>query len=172
MPTPDPLILTLTLDDTAQAFFDQARTLWFPPERNFIQAHITIFHHLPGEHLPSIKTHLAALATAHPPTPIAITGLRSLGRGVAYTLSAPKIETLRQNLATLWHTHLTAQDRQAWRPHITVQNKVSPAEAQRLLATLTAAFAPFLATATGLALWHYRGGPWENEAIMPFGKHI
>ena len=163
-----PLILTLTLNDTAQAFFDHARALWFPPERNFIPAHISIFHHLPGEHLAPIRTHLATIATAHPPTTVAITGLRSLGRGVAYTVSAPEIETLRKNLATLWHADLIPQDRQPWRPHITVQNKVSPAEAQRLHARLTLDFAPFLATATGLALWHYRGGPWESAAILPF----
>jgi 2'-5' RNA ligase len=168
MPTAAPLILTLTLDDTSQSFFDHARARWFPPERNLLQAHVTLFHHLPGENLAPIKTHLASIGASQPPTSIAVSGLRSLGRGVAYTLSAPAIEALRANFASLWRTGLTPQDRQPWRPHITVQNKVSPAEARHLLAQLSLLFAPFTATATGLALWHYRGGPWENAAIIPF----
>ena len=166
--TPAPLIVTLRLDDASQTFFDHARTRWFPPHRNVLHAHVTLFHHLPGAHLAAIKTRLADIGTTQTPATIAITGLRSLGQGVAYTLRAPTIEALRENLAALWHADLTPQDRQSWRPHITVQNKVAPAEARHLLARLTSGFAPFTATATGLALWHYRGGPWENAAVIPF----
>jgi 2'-5' RNA ligase len=164
-----PLILTLMLDERSQAFFDRAREQWFPAKLNFIAAHITLVHHLPGAQLASIGDDLAIICARQSPVRVSVTGLRSLGRGVAYMLHTAEIEQLRSGLATQWRNDLTAQDRQGWRPHVTVQNKVSPAEARDLLARLTRAFVAFDATATGLALWHYRGGPWENEAVVPFG---
>jgi hypothetical protein len=163
-----PLILTLMLDEASQAFFDRAREAWFPPERNVIAAHVTMFHHLPGARLASITEHLATLCATQSPAGVAVTGLRSLGRGVAYGLHTPEIERLRAQLAMHWRDDLTAQDRQGWRPHVTVQNKVSPTEARCLLERLSRDFTPFGATATGLALWHYCGGPWSREAVLPF----
>ncbi|HZB50151.1 MAG TPA: 2'-5' RNA ligase family protein, partial [Mycobacteriales bacterium] len=73
----------------------------------------------------------------------------------------------RARLAKAFEPYLTAQDRQGWRPHVTVQNKVTPAEARRTLAGLAAGFAPFEAVGTGLALWAYRGGPWA-----PLSRHL
>ena len=163
-----PLILTLMLDDASQAFFDQARARWFPPEINFIGAHVTLFHHLPGAQLVPIADHLRQVCQSQAPVRVSVTGLRSLGRGVAYTLRAAEIEQVRSRLAAQWRTDLTPQDRQGWRPHVTVQNKVSPASAAELLARLSQDFSPFQVTATGLALWRYCGGPWENEALIPF----
>ena len=76
---------------------------------------------------------------------------------------------LRGRLAALWQAGLTAQDRQAWRPHVTIQNKANPAEARALHTQLMQGFAPMAGTATGVALWHYLGGPWEPAASVPFG---
>ncbi|WP_314964444.1 2'-5' RNA ligase family protein, partial [Bradyrhizobium cosmicum] len=80
-------------------------------------------------------------------------GLRSLGRGVAYTLASPTLKELRLSLAKQWALWLTLQDRQKHRPHVTIQNKVDPQEAHRLLADLAASFSPFTVTGTGLDLW-------------------
>ena len=44
-----PLILTLVLDAASQAFFDRLRRQHFPPERNVLDAHLTLFHALDGE---------------------------------------------------------------------------------------------------------------------------
>lgn len=163
-----PLILTLVLDAPAQAFFDRARRQYFPQELNFIDAHVTMFHHLPGDRLACIKEHLSAACAAQSPSEVAVNAVRSLGRGVAYGVSAPGMEALRARLASHWRDVLTAQDRQGWRPHVTVQNKVSPAEARDLLLRLSQDFTPFSATATGLALWWYRAGPWESACVVPF----
>ena len=163
-----PLILTLRLDDASQAFFDRARERWFPAKLNFIRAHVTLFHHLPGDQRAEVERALATACAVQGAAEVAVTGLRSLGRGVAYTLETPEMEALRSRLAAPWRDRLTAQDRQRWRPHVTVQNKVPPQDARDLLERLSREFAPFRATATGLALWRYRGGPWENEAILPF----
>ncbi len=164
----DPLILTLILDDASQAFFDRARAQWFPAKINYIRAHVTLFHHLPGERLAAISDYLATVCARQRPVDVSVSGVRSLGRGVAYRLQSAEIEQLRSVLARQWRDDLTAQDRQGWRPHVTVQNKVSPMDASDLLARLSRAFVPFSVTATGLAIWRYCGGPWESEATVPF----
>ncbi len=156
-----PLILSAVLDDASQAWFEAQRQRHFPPDRNFIAAHVTLFHHLPGRQQIAIDGHVAAACRAQPPARFTTTGLRTLGRGTAYTLEMPAVAALRQRLAGTWQTWLTAQDRQGWRPHVTIQNKVTPAEAKRLHGALLASFAPADGAVTGLALWRYCGGPWE-----------
>lgn len=44
---------------------------------------------------------------------------------------------------------------------MTVQNKVDPDVAAALHAELSDGFTPRAATVVGLALWAYRGGPWD-----------
>jgi 2'-5' RNA ligase len=162
-----PLIVTLLLDEAAQQRFDRLRAAHFPAARNHLRAHVTLFHALPGEQLAAVRDQLAA-AAARAPFDVAVTGVRSLGRGVALDLAAPELTTLRRSLAGAFDPWLTRQDRQWSRPHVTVQNKVEPDVARALLAELSAAFVPETVTARGLALWHYRGGPWDPEAEFPF----
>lgn len=163
-----PLILTLTLDEQSFTFFDDQRRRYFPPARNFIPAHLTLFHHLPGTSLDTIRTTIESEASSQARFSLDVTGLRSLGRGVAYTLHSQELTNLRRNLAALWSHWLTPQDRQKHQPHITVQNNVDPQGARALLVKLTETFVPFEAQATGLDLWWYRGGPWEKVRFFPF----
>lgn len=91
-----------------------------------------------------------------------------MGRGVAYQLASSEADALRRRLADRWSPWLTRQDQQPWRPHVTVQNKVDPADARALLERLSAGFAPFDIAAEGLSLWRYRGGPWEAAGEFRF----
>lgn len=168
--TDAPLILTLTLDAASQAFFDEQRRHYFPPKINYLSAHLTLFHALPAAAAPAIEACLAEVAAAQPtPLPLAVTGLHFMGRGVMYTLDNPDLPALHQRLQRQWQPWLTAQDGQGLRPHVTVQNKVDPAVARALHAELRADFTPFEAQGTGLALWTYRGGPWEPRRLFAFG---
>ncbi|WP_210517517.1 2'-5' RNA ligase family protein [Hymenobacter terricola] len=165
---PAPLILTLTLDAAAQAHFNALRRRHFPPKINYLAAHLTLFHHLPGPELAAVSELLRALSRAQLPLPLRVTGLRSLGRGVAFTLANDELRALHHRLQTAFAPHLTPQDRQKLQPHVTIQNKVDPAGARQLLAELQADFVPFEAVGTGLHLWSYRNGPWESVAEFPF----
>jgi 2'-5' RNA ligase len=162
---PEPLIVTLLLDDAAQQRFDRLREQHFPAERNHLAAHVTLFHALPGEHLDAVRADLAA-AAERPAFDVAVTGVRFLGRGVAFSLDAPEVAALRAGLVTAWQPWLTPQDRQKHAPHVTVQNKVQPAVARALHERLLAEFRPETVRARGLGLWRYLGGPWE-----PLGEH-
>ncbi len=164
----DPLIVTLLLDGEAQARFDRLRAEHFPPERNHVSAHVTLFHALPGDREDAVAADLAA-AAARPPFEVAVTGLRLLGRGVAYTLESAELAALRAGLAAAWDPWLTRQDRQRHAPHVTVQNKVDPAVARALQDRLAAEFVPAAVPARGLGLWRYLGGPWQGVGEYPFG---
>jgi 2'-5' RNA ligase len=166
---PAPLILTLLMDEASFARLDGERRQHFPPTRNFIPAHVTLFHHLPGAHLDAVAAELATVSEATAPFSVAVTGLRLLGRGVAYRLDSPVLAHLRAGLAARFADWLTPQDAQRFQPHVTIQNKADPAQARALLATLEASFQPWKIGAEGLQLWHYRGGPWEPAGTWRLG---
>lgn len=163
-----PLILTLGLDAETQSWLETLRRTHFPPARNLVPAHVTLFHALPGEKAAAIRAVLAEECAALPPSRVRVGPPRSLGRGVALEVGAPAIALLRERLAGRWRPWLTAQDRQRWRPHATVQNKVSPEAARALHATLDATLGVREARAEALLLWRYRGGPWESLDRIPF----
>jgi 2'-5' RNA ligase len=159
--------VTLLLEEAAQQRFDRLREQHFPRERNHLAAHVTLFHALPGEHLDAVRADLATAAD-RPGFDVAVTGVRFLGRGVAYSLESPEAAALRAGLVQAWQPWLTPQDRQKHSPHVTVQNKVQPAVARALHERLLAELAPWTARARGLGLWRYLGGPWEPLGGHPF----
>ena len=165
---PAPLILTLLLDEASFARLDGLRRAHFPPHLNRIPAHVTLFHALPGAEEPAVLARLAEEVGRTPPLPLRVAAVMPLGRGTALKLEAPEAAALRAGLASSWAPWLTPQDRQGWRPHVTVQNKVSPEEARLLQDGLRAGFVPWEATAEGLLLWRYRGGPWEGAGRFGF----
>ena len=97
-----------------------------------------------------------------------VSGLRSLGRGVAYTLQSPVLLRLHAELARAFAEDLTRQDQQRYQPHVVIQNKATPEAGRALLAQMSAAFVPLKLHATGLLLWRYLGGPWELAASYSF----
>ncbi|WP_235003439.1 2'-5' RNA ligase family protein [Blastococcus haudaquaticus] len=161
------MIVTLLLENAAQERFDRLRAAHFPPERNYLAAHVTLFHALPGEQVDAVLADLAE-ATDRPAFDVAVTGVRFLGRGVAYSLASEDVSALRSGLVASWQQWLTPQDRQKHAPHVTVQNKVQPAVARALHERLLAEFVPYDVRARGLGLWRYLGGPWEPVAELPF----
>ncbi|MDQ8051950.1 MAG: 2'-5' RNA ligase family protein [Pedobacter sp.] len=158
-----PLILTLRLDEKSQAFFDELRKLYFPPERNYLDAHLTLFHHLPQDQAPSIITKIE-----HHEIELQVSGLRFLGAGVAYTIESGKLNAIRADIANKLKEYLIPQDRQVYRPHITIQNMVTPDAAKALYNNLKENFRQFSAKGLGLDLWYYLGGPWEHHSFHPF----
>ncbi len=161
-------VLTLRMDAASQAHFEALRRRYFPPERNQIPAHLSLFHTLP-KHGGVVRV-LEVETGVQERFRIAVTGVRSLGKGVAYRLSSGVLMALHGRLSEAFREHLTAQDRQRLEPHVVVQNKVTPAAARELLAELERGLVPMEVEAVGLDLWNYLGGPWELARTFPFGR--
>ena len=175
---PEPLILTLALDPESQAFFNELRQQHFPPQRNYLSAHLTLFHALPGEAEAEIKAYLREMAATESALALEIVGVQFMGRGVMYKLESPALRHLHRRLQADWQIRfgfeLSGQDHQPLHPHITVQNKVTPAVARALHEELSAGFQPFTASGVALRLWAYQGGPWAARgrfmlAMPPVG---
>lgn len=156
-----PLILTARPDAAIAARFEALRRAYYPAELNRVPAHISLFHHLPGSELEAVVERLKFIARHHPAPTAEATGFRSLGRGVALAIQSDSLASIRAELAAAWDTLLIPQDRQGWRGHVTVQNKVQPAIARTTLAELSAGFQPWRFRITGIDVWRYLGGPWE-----------
>ena len=163
-----PIIVTAVMGNADQAWANALRQQYFPPERNFLDAHITLFHHLPPQHLSEIKSRLKDMTAQYAPPPARLTDVLLFGRGVAYRVDCPDLLIMRDELADALHGLLVPQDQAQPRLHITIQNKVEPSEAKALYAELAAEFEPRPIEIKGLAAHYYRGGPWEQILTSNF----
>ncbi len=166
---PSALILTLQMDREASERFTALRQAHFPPDRNWLQAHITLFHALPMASADAVLRDVAELAARVEAFPMRVDRVRFLGAGVAYAIVSAKADALRRTLAGHWGPLLGRQDLH-WhgRLHVTVQNKVPPATARALQQRLEQDFTPHDISAVGLQAWEYLGGPWQLAATFPF----
>ncbi|UIP06080.1 2'-5' RNA ligase family protein [Erythrobacter sp. SDW2] len=163
-----PLILTALLPKDMHAWATALRTRHFPPERNHLEAHVTVFHAIPAHCEAEVAGVLKRLAAAFAPVDAELVGLMSLGRGTALKLESPGILRLREAIADHLHGLLTAQDQHRPRLHVTIQNRVSPAEAKALLASLASNIEPRRFAFRGFGLHRYMGGPWLHIGDFAF----
>ena len=163
-----PLILTALLDAPAQARFEALRRAHYPAVLNQVPAHVSLFHHLPGSELAAVKRRLQAVCGPLPPPQVDVIGLKALGRGVAFKLRSPELDSVRAELADGWQTLLIPQDRAGFQGHVTIQNKVTSAQAKTTLQALEAGFAAFSTRAVGIAIWRYLDGPWHPLGQVAF----
>jgi hypothetical protein len=162
-----PIIVTATFGDGDNGWLQDLRRTHYPPERNRVPAHLTLFRQLP----PSLEGELAtrlARAVAAPPPRATIAGIMDLGEGTAFRVESEDLEAIRADLAEALHGVLTPQDQAPWRPHVTIQNKVLPREARALQQRLRTTFEPRPLTIRALAAWRYLEGPWEPVRAWPF----
>ena len=165
-----PIIVSALFGAEDQQRLDALRRAHFPPERNNLPAHLTLFHHLPPSIADELVRRLARLARDHPPPPARLTAVMKLGRGVALRVESEKLGAMRAMLAEAFGDCLTPQDAAPWAPHVTIQNKVTPEVAAALHAEFSQDFRPSPIVIAGLAAWHYRGGPWEPLSRHPFSR--
>jgi hypothetical protein len=144
-----PLVVTLALDEATQQWFDALRSQHFPAGRTQVGAHLTLFHALPGALGGEVRRVLAGVAGRTPALALRVGEPVPLGRGVAYPVGSPELDALHEGLRRRWLTHLTRQDAQRLRAHVTVQNKVDPEVARATLANLSAATSSGTCSASG-----------------------
>jgi 2'-5' RNA ligase len=159
-------VVTLRMDERSFATLNSLRQRYFPPARNFLSAHLTLFHALTVEHCERVR----AAAVALPTSQISLEFVRpaSIGAGVIITVASEGLTSLHSTLKQTLGSGLTAQDQQRPRPHVTVQNKVTAALAKATLAEVEAGFTPWWGHGLGLEIWRFLGGPWAPYAYYPF----
>lgn len=161
-----PFILTAALPPDIQSWSEGLRREHYPPERNHLHAHVTMFHSFAPSLLAELRDFLPRVAAEFAPPRAVISGVMDLGTGTAIALLSEELLELRALIAERFHGSLTAQDLHEPRPHITIQNKVSKRQARALQATLAAEVE--LRAGRGhfafpaLELHLYQGGPWER----------
>lgn len=177
-PTPDwvakgprkpnaPLLVTAELPPDILGWADGLRRAHFPPERNRLRAHVTLFHALPHFVEGELLEVLTDLARSKSP-PARIDGLMKLGGGTALAVECPGIVDLHARIAERMHGLLTQQDNRPLRPHITIQNKVSHKAARALQAELGPQLQPIAFRFQGFGLYAWEDGLWRPIRVIPF----
>ncbi|MDJ0977248.1 MAG: 2'-5' RNA ligase family protein [Erythrobacter sp.] len=160
-----PFILTAALPPDIQSWAEGLRRAHYPPTRNHLHAHVTLFHSFAPSLLDELTDFLPRVSGEFAAPTASISGIMDLGTGTAIALASPDLLALRAMIADHFHGSLTEQDLYEPRPHITIQNKVTKREARALQASLASeveARADRGAFAfPALELHLYRGGPWD-----------
>ena len=163
-----PLIVTLWMDNNAQQYFNRLREQYFPPERNYLQAHLTLFHALPyNEETFSIIEELTNLQTKYKACAERVV---SIGNGTAIKIISKELSDFHVRLQKRFGVELTLQDRQKIWPHVTIQNKVDANVARSVFESVNTTFASFEFDALGVEVHRYCGGPWEALKKIKFGE--
>jgi 2'-5' RNA ligase len=162
-----PLLVTVEMDAESFSRLDGLRRRYFPPERNLIPAHVSLFHHLPPSEREAVEGALVRAASRAAPV-LRFGRLRRLGRGMAVDVESPEVSAVQRELAGAFAPWLTPQDRQPFRPHVTLMNKALVEDAERAFAELGAGWAHWEGRGEALLLWRYLGGPWALAARFPF----
>ena len=74
-----PLIVTAALPRDLHRWATSLRREHYPPERNVLEAHVTLFHSLPPSLEAEARRELARMGAANRPVPVRLAGLRALG---------------------------------------------------------------------------------------------
>ena len=114
MKTGYPLISTARLAEKDIELFDRLRQAHFPPDRNVLRAHLTMFHRLPAKVSKRIIERLERVADGYGVVAAEVSGLRHLGGGVAYSVLSPPLQEIHARLTAEFLTWLGPQDRQTW----------------------------------------------------------
>lgn len=161
------LIVLAELAKGDAGWLDALRRAHYPAERNRVPAHLTLFRSLPPSSEDEIRRSLA-IAAGGPPPKAWLSGVMDLDGGVAIRIESAELGNLRDQLADAFHGLLTAQDLGKWTPHVTIQNKVEPRVARKLLQAMRSGFEPRPIGIAGLQLVRYREGAWEPVATWRF----
>ena len=160
--------MTAGLPGDVFAFLNKLRQAHFPPERNHLSAHLTLFHAIPPSCERELRGLMADLSREYAPPMARLDGLLNLGRGTAFRVLSDTMLEVRALIADRFAGVLTAQDTQQPRLHVTIQNKVAPREAKHLQQVLEPDMEPRDFAIPALEAHYYIGPQWEAAGRWPF----
>jgi 2'-5' RNA ligase len=140
-----PLILTLKLDKSTQSLLTNLRNKHFPNNRNYLAAHVTLFHAIPAHRYPELDEHLQFRADQTKGFEVFVGEPKKMGaRGVMVTVrDRPhgKIARIHDDVQQFLQSkvreekdRLTEQDSGMMsKAHVTVMNKAEEDEVEECL---------------------------------------
>ncbi|KAK3115058.1 hypothetical protein LTR53_005977 [Teratosphaeriaceae sp. CCFEE 6253] len=170
-------VVTLLTDRPHHDRMTRLRTRYFPRHINKLDAHLTLFHALPGSKLKSsIIPTLQDVAQQTTPFKILATKPFRLKYGIAISVAKTQgvmqAQAVHAALQQRWldQGFLSEQDRGGCRIHYTIMNKVDDEfEVLKAFGEVQDSFEPDSGTAEGLGLWRYDRGWWRWERRFDFG---
>jgi hypothetical protein len=162
----DTFVVTLRMDEVSFARLDVLRTRYFPPDINSLSAHLTLFYALTDEQV----SRLPAAGTGLVDGSIPLQFVRPIliGHGVAIEVAGGELSDLHVRLTEVLGHGLTRQDRQPFRPHVTIQNKVTREAAKVTFSGVAHGFSPWAGHGIGLDVWRYLGGQLAPQLQLSF----
>ncbi len=162
-----PLIVLAELGKRDFAWLDSLRRNHYPADRNRVPAHLTLFRSLPPSAEAEARRSLARAAARRRPS-AEVNGAIDLDSGVAVRIESRELEAVRDQLVLEFRGLLSVQDQGPWTPHVTIQNKVRPQLARKLLQDMRARLDRQPIEITGLQLVRYDEGAWTPVAGWRF----
>ena len=159
------LIITVRIEDPAQSFFDEKRNAYFPRHCNYVPAHLTFFHAAPNNisFIDSLKE-----AANQPENMLEANAVMPFENGMAYAVQNEHLQALHADLQEKFIDQLSGKDKKIWKPHITIQNKVTAFKALKTYKELSGNFKPYSFKAEGFNGYVYAKQKWEYSFFIPF----
>ena len=167
-------ILTFLTDRKHHQTMTNLRTKYFPPRLNHLDAHLTLFHALPGSKLEgAIIPVLEDAAKSTAPFQIQAATPFRLKRGIAIGVPKPqggtRAKSIHSQLQNEWRGFLSDQDAGGFAAHYTIMNKVDEAaEVDRAFHEVESSWRPARGSIEGFQLWLYEKGRWVWQQDFPF----
>jgi 2'-5' RNA ligase len=159
-------VLTLRMDEVSFARLDEWRRRYCPPDINCIPAHLTLFDALTPEQVSRLADAHAAVGSQAIPLQFVRPFL--IGRGVAIAVGRGELTAFHGRMIEALGQGLTRQDRAPFRPHVTIQSKVTREDAKAALARVSSNFEPWSGRGIGLDVWRYLGAKWAPHLHLAF----
>jgi 2'-5' RNA ligase len=159
-------VVTLRMDEVTFARLELLRRRYFPPDINFLPAHLTLFYALTDEQVARLPAACPGLTDKS--IPLHFVQPTLIGHGVAIQVARGEPSDLHARMIEVLGHGLTRQDRQPFRPHVTIQDKVTRPTAKATLLELAHGFSPWAGLGIGLDVWRYFGGSWAPQRYLSF----
>ena len=170
-------VLTLLTDAKHHRTLTETRKKYFPPRLNRLEAHITLFHALPGSQLEeSIKPTLREISSKTSQFHLLAATPFRLNKGIAIGLpkssGSDDARQVHQQLKAAWADFLSRQDAGGFAAHYTIMNKVDDEkEVQKAFEQVQQEWKGCHGTVLGLSLFKYDRGNWVHNEDFKFAPN-
>lgn len=147
------MMLSLSVDPSLQAYFENLRNTHYPKHKNNIPAHITLFYKYPDG--PEYLDILKEIVKNSAPFDLQVADIKMTKNGNQLKIYAPKVYELRKKILKAIGRAAFYRDRKPYYPHMTFQEDVTAFKAANTNEALKAQFQPLNSTAIGIDVFEY-----------------